>query len=227
MTILEKFQSFFQQRLRELHPEDELVWISSEVPVEALRAGYPLGIFPWPGEDEDLFPWLAPSVRGILPFERFRLGKSTRRQLNRASFEITFDQAFPEVIQTCAHYHGHETWIHPKMVNAYTAAHRLGFARSVEVWQDGELAGGLYGIDSGFMFSGESMFHRRPNAGKAAIRALVDHLETRGHRFLDIQQLTPHMEAMGAIEIDRCDFELMRKDAVKATVEPRTSNFEC
>ena len=223
MTNLEKFQFFFQHRLQSLGPEEELVWFSSDVPVDALRAGYPLGVFPWPGEDTSLFPWLAPTVRGILPLDRFRLGKSTRRQLQRASFEVTFDRAFPEIIRACSTYHGHETWIHPKMVSAYTAAHRLGFARSVEVWENDTLVGGLYGIDSGFMFSGESMFHRRPNAGKAAIRALVEHLKTRGHRFLDIQQLTPHMQAMGAVEIDRTVFERLRTDAEKRTAKSERS----
>lgn len=206
MTNQEKFRLFFSARLKTLSPEDELIWLSSEVPVDALRAAYPLGIFPWPGDHPDLFPWVCPTHRGILPLARFHLGKSTRRQLRKAAFTVTFDQAFPDIIQSCSDLRAAETWIHPKMIAAYTDAHRQGFAHSVEVWQDNQLVGGLYGIDSGHMFSGESMFHRIPNAGKAAISALIARLQSRGNRFLDIQQLTPHMQAMGAIEVDRTHF---------------------
>lgn len=201
------YQQAFAQRLRSLGEDEELVWVSSEVPVPALRAAYSLGVFPWPGDDPDLFPWVAPLHRGILVPDQFHLGRSTRRALGRLAFRVTFDQAFSEVIQACAAAPDRETWIHPKMVDAYTEAHRQGLARSVEVWEAGELVGGLYGMDLGHVFSGESMFHRRPNAGKAAIAALVAVLASRPNGLLDIQQLTPHMEAMGAVEWPRERFQ--------------------
>lgn len=200
------FRRFFRTRLGDLAPEEELVWISNTVPVPALLAGYPLGVFPWPGEDPDWFPWVCPTERGVLPIDRFRLGKSTRRQLARRGYAASFDRAFDRVVAACHLAHEPDSWIHPRMRAAYSAAHRRGVARSVEVWEDGELVGGLYGMDSGHLFSGESMFHRRPNAGKAAIVALVEDLRGRGHVLLDIQQLTPHMAAMGAEAWSREDF---------------------
>jgi leucyl/phenylalanyl-tRNA--protein transferase len=133
-----------------------------------------------------------------LPLDQFHLGRSSRRALQRTAFTVTFDQAFPEVIRACHEAHEPESWIHPLMQSAYLAAHEQGFAHSVEVWEGDALVGGLYGIDSGTFFSGESMFHRRPNAGKAAIQLLVEKTRIRGDRILDIQQCTPHMKAMGA-----------------------------
>jgi leucyl/phenylalanyl-tRNA--protein transferase len=166
--------------------------------VEALAAGYPLGVFPWPGDDPDAFPWVLPRMRGVLPLENFHLGKSTRRALQRSPFRVTLDQAFEQIITACHEFHLPESWIHPRMQRAYLSAYRLGFAHSVEVWEEDQLVGGLYGIDSGLFFSGESMFHRKPNAGKLAIRTLVEKLRRRGDTILDIQQLTPHMRVLGA-----------------------------
>lgn len=194
----EDFRVFFQTRLKHLTHRQELIWLSDVVPVEALAAAYPLGIFPWPGDDPELFPWVSPQIRGVLPLENFHLGKSTKRQIQKAEFTITFDKAFADVIQACNDAHEPESWIHPQMREAYMKAHHEGFAHSVDVWKDGELVGGLYGIDSDQFFSGESMFHKIPNAGKAAIRFIVEKLQARGDTFLDIQQLTPHMQAMGA-----------------------------
>ncbi len=197
-TQLRIFQEFFEARLQHLHPEEELVWVSTVVPTEALRSSYPLGIFPWPGDDPNVFPWVSPLDRGVLPLEKFHLGKSTRRLLKRSGFTVTFNTAFEQMIQACHHAHAPESWIHPKMQAAYIEAHHQGFAHSVETWQDGKLVGGLYGIDSPQVFSGESMFHSVAGAGKAAVAALVERERERGRTLLDIQQLTPHMEAMGA-----------------------------
>jgi len=207
MASVEKYHASFSTMLGVALEQDlELLWATRSVPVNALAAAYPLGIFPWPGEEHDWIPWVSPLRRGVLPLDKFRPGKSTLRQLKKASFHITMDQAFPEVIRACAGVPGRDTWIHPAMIDAYCEAHRRGFAHSVEVWRDGELAGGLYGIDSGRVFSGESMFHRRDHAGKAAIAFLVEHLRARGDRLLDIQQLTPHMADLGAEEWPRHDF---------------------
>lgn len=195
---VEEFQAFFKSRLNNLNPRNELIWMSNQVPVAALAAGYPLSIFPWPGDDPELFPWVSPRIRGVLPLERFHVGRSTRRALKKQQFHVTFDRAFADIIQACHESHQPESWIHPLMQRAYIAAHHQGFAHSVEVWEDDALVGGLYGIDSGTFFSGESMFHRRPNAGKAAVMALVEKTRQRGDTLLDIQQCTPHMKVMGA-----------------------------
>jgi len=218
---LKEFQAFFQSRVNNLTPRTECVWVSNQVPVEALAAGYPLGVFPWPGDDPECFPWVCPRVRGVLPLESFSLGRSTRRALKRSSFTVTFDQAFSQVITSCHESHQPESWIHPRMQEAYIAAHREGFAHSVEVWEGDEVVGGLYGIDSGFFFSGESMFHLRPNAGKAAIQALVAKTKARGDQILDIQQCTPHMNAMGAESWSRKTFlEFLEKESTR-----RSSSF--
>jgi len=202
------FRAFFLERLRHLSPENELIWMSNTVDVEAIKAAYPLGVFPWPGEDPNLFPWVAPLRRGVLPLKNFRLGRSTRRDLSRRAFHVTFNQAFSDVILACHRMHEPESWIHPAMRQAYTRAFHENKAWSVEVWNPGnKLVGGLYGVDSGTFFSGESMFHHEPNAGKAAVRALIERLRERGDAFLDIQQLTPHMRAMGAEEWDRATFQ--------------------
>lgn len=206
------FRHVFARRLREMETGEEVVWISNSVPVRALHAAYPLGIFPWPGDDPGIFPWVSPEIRGVVPLEKFRLGRSTRRQLKQADFRVTRDQAFDRVIHACHRAHAPHSWIHPRMRAAYRAAHRAGFAHSVEVWRDGNLVGGLYGIDSGHFFSGESMFHHVPNAGKAAVAALVDDLRARGDALLDIQQSTPHMRAMGA--------EAWTRDRFQQTVFP-------
>lgn len=199
-----EYHAFFSHQLQEILPGDsELIWVSSRVPVDALLPAYALGIFPWPGDDPDLFPWVCPRDRGVLPFENLRVGKSTLRHLAKSDYRVTRDTAFESVIRACAAVPGRETWIHPEMIRAYTLAHRQGVAHSVEVWEKDTLVGGLYGIDSGTVFSGESMFHTRPNAGKAAILHLIEHLRTRGHTLLDIQQLTPHLAALGAVEWTR------------------------
>jgi leucyl/phenylalanyl-tRNA--protein transferase len=203
---IEAFQQFFSLRLRHLGNRQELVWISNHIPVEALAASYPLGIFPWPGDEPTLFPWVSPCQRGILRLDQFQLGKSTRRQLRKADFQVTFNQAFPEIIQACHCAHEPESWIHPLMREAYILAHQQGLAHSVEVWDGPDLVGGLYGIDSRTFFSGESMFHHKPNAGKAAIQFLVEYLRKRGNTLLDIQQLSPHMRAMGAETVSRPTF---------------------
>jgi len=194
----DEYRRYFRQTLAALPDDGDLVWVSDRVPVAALRAAYPLGIFPWPGDRGDLIPWMCPCERGVLPLARFHLGRSSQRGIRHAGYRVSFDQAFPEVIRACAGVPDRDTWIHPEMVRAYTAAHREGFAHSVEVWRDDALVGGLYGIDLEGVFSGESMFHRAPNAGKAAIAALVERLLGEGRTFLDIQQLTPHMAALGA-----------------------------
>lgn len=199
------YAAFFTQRLNEILSTDrELIWVSSHVPVEALPPAYALGIFPWPGGEPDVFPWVCPQERGVLPFDRLHVGKSTRRHLDRAGYRVTMNQAFEDVISACAAMPGRETWIQPEMIRAYTRAHELGFAHSVEVRDDsGDLVGGLYGIEAGGVFSGESMFHLQPNAGKAAILHLVEVLRANGHALLDIQQLTPHLAALGAVEWTR------------------------
>lgn len=124
-------------------------------------------------------------------------------------FKITIDQAFDQVIEVCSKVPraGQDgTWITPSMIRAYKILHKEGQAHSVEVWEGDYLVGGLYGVDAGGTFAGESMFYIRPNASKIAVIHLMNHLHERGLEWMDIQMLTPHMEALGAKEISRDDF---------------------
>ena len=144
----------------------------------------------------------------MLFFDALHVGRTLRRA-RRSDFQITIDMAFAEVIAACANVpRGDEvgTWIGPEIIAAYTKLHRAGDAHSVEVWNGSELVGGLYGVDAGGVFTGESMFHRAANASKLALLHLVDHLRERGATWLDCQVMTEHMRALGAREIGRAKF---------------------
>ena len=132
-----------------------------------------------------------------------------RRSIKRAEFTFTIDKAFDDVIRGCAstpRAEGEGTWIGPEIVRAYIRLHREGDAHSVEAWDGDALAGGLYGIDAGGLFTGESMFHDRTDASKLALLHLIEHLRDRGATWLDCQIMTPHMRALGAREIPRIQF---------------------
>lgn len=175
---------------------------------QRLLYAYSCGIFPWYEEDSPIL-WWSPDPRCVLFPERLHVSASLRRVLNGGRFTFSVDTAFSRVIRACASIPrpGQEgTWLVPAMVEAYERLHLLGHAHSVEVWQDGELAGGLYGILRGRAFFGESMFHLRPDASKAAVVHLVSLLRERGVGVVDCQQTTPHMLRLGAQEISRREF---------------------
>jgi leucyl/phenylalanyl-tRNA--protein transferase len=173
-------------------------------PATLLRA-YRNGVFPW---YDDSLPicWWSPDPRAIIPLERLHVSHRLARTLRSGRFQTTIDQDFANVIRGCADNRDDGTWLIPEMIAAYERLHHLGHAHSVEVWQKGRLAGGLYGVAIGGFFSAESMFHRQSDASKAALVALVEHLVARGVSLLDIQFLTPHTGRMGAIEIPRSDY---------------------
>jgi len=173
-----------------------------------LREAYRRGIFPWPVKGYPLL-WFSPPERALLFFDELHVPRSLARERRRTSLRFTIDAAFERVIAACASIeraHEDGTWITPEMVEGYTRFHRLGHAHSVEAWEGGELAGGLYGVDAGGAFAGESMFHRRPNASKLALLHLVEHLAARGLGWLDVQVMTPHLEALGARLVPREEF---------------------
>lgn len=177
--------------------------------VANLRAAYQRGIFPWPGRPDEAIPWCCPRRRGILRFDELTPGRNLEKTARKPGWTYSIDRAFPAVIAACAAAPrpGQEgTWISPAVVAAYTALHHAGGAHSVEVWRDGELVGGLYGVDAGGFFGGESMFHHVDNASKLAIWFLARHLRARGQTWMDIQQLTPHMARFGAREVTRATF---------------------
>jgi leucyl/phenylalanyl-tRNA---protein transferase len=186
---------------------EEILWTSaSALTVENLRAAYRTGIFPWPSSAGAPIPWCSPDPRAVLVFSEITLGRTLEKTLRRGVFTYSIDRAFPAVIAACAAAPrpGQDgTWIAPEIVAAYTALHHAGSAHSIEVWRNDHLVGGLYGVDAGGVFCGESMFHHEDNASKLAILHLAKHLSARGSKWMDIQQLTPHMERLGAREISR------------------------
>ncbi|HEX7154040.1 MAG TPA: leucyl/phenylalanyl-tRNA--protein transferase [Thermoanaerobaculia bacterium] len=186
----------------------DVVAVGGDLRVETLREAYRKGIFPWPHEDVPL-PWFSPRRRTVIFFDELHVGRTLRRTRQRASYDYTIDMAFPDVIRHCSTAYRPDqdgTWIAPEIVHAYTRLHQAGDAHSIEVWDRHELVGGLYGVDSGGIFTGESMFHRRPDTSKLALLYLVDHLRERGCTWLDCQVMTPHMAALGAREIRRSAF---------------------
>jgi leucyl/phenylalanyl-tRNA--protein transferase len=186
----------------------DVVAMGEDLRVETLREAYRKGIFPWPHDGLPL-PWFSPRRRAVIFFDELHVGRSLRKAQKRAELTFTIDRDFPAVIAECAAADRPDqdgTWIAPAMIAAYTRLHEAGDAHSVEVWEGDTLAGGLYGVDCGGLFTGESMFHRRPEASKLALLFLIDHLRERGATLLDCQVMTPHMEALGAREISRARF---------------------
>ncbi|HEX2835040.1 MAG TPA: leucyl/phenylalanyl-tRNA--protein transferase [Thermoanaerobaculia bacterium] len=186
----------------------DVVAMGEDLRPETLREAYRRGIFPWPHPGLPL-PWFSPRRRAVIFFEELHVGRSLRKRQKSAPFTFTIDRDFASVIRACAETQRPDqdgTWIGENMIAAYTRLHAAGDVHSVEVWNGEELAGGLYGVDAGGTFTGESMFHRQPDASKLALLFLIEHLRARGAKFLDCQVMTPHMAALGAREIKRAQF---------------------
>lgn len=185
-----------------------LLAIGGDLSVDRLLLAYRNGIFPWFSEDEPIL-WWSPDPRMVLLFGNLLVSKSMRSILRKEVFQITFNQDFEGVINNCqqAYRPGQDgTWLSDEMKEAYLELHRLGYAKSVETWQDGELVGGLYGIDLGHIFCGESMFSKVSNASKAAFITLAKKLEAENYRLLDCQIHNDHLESLGCTEIPRALF---------------------
>lgn len=176
---------------------------------ENLRDAYRKGIFPWYMEGVPL-PWYCPEKRAILRFKDLHVPRSLEKERRKNKFTFTIDKDFISVITECskAPREGQKgTWITTEFIDAFTGLHANGTAHSVEAWDaEGNLAGGLYGVDAGGVFCGESMFYKQPNASKLSLLFLIDHLKKRGSTWLDVQVMTPHMRALGATEIGRKEF---------------------
>jgi leucyl/phenylalanyl-tRNA--protein transferase len=187
---------------------DGIVALGGSLSTANLVRAYRQGIFPWP-MNEYLLPWCCPQERAILEFKDLHIPRTLAKAKRQNRFRFTIDQCFAEVISACARIPrvGESgTWITGEMMRAYGELHQQGHAHSVEVWEGTTLVGGLYGVDAGGAFSGESMFYYRSNASKLALLYLIDRLHKRGLEWIDIQMITPHMEALGAKTIDRSEF---------------------
>jgi leucyl/phenylalanyl-tRNA--protein transferase len=188
--------------------EDDIVAVGGTLDETTLLTAYRKGIFPWPAEGLPLL-WYCPLERAILRFGNLHVGRNLMRARKKSALRFSIDEAFDRVIDQCAAIARPDqdgTWITPEMVAAYSQLHRRGIAHSVEAWDGETLVGGLYGIDCGGSFSGESMFHLAPDASRLALLYLIDHLQDRGCQWIDCQVMTPHFERMGAEEISRDAF---------------------
>lgn len=188
--------------------EDGIVSIRGDLSSERLMLAYQLGIFPWYNEDQPII-WWSPDPRFVLFVDKVHVSKSMRRVLNSGQFKVTFDQDFEGVISNCKQISrkGQDgTWITDDMKEAYVHLHKLGKAQSVEVWKDDELVGGMYGVQIGKVFSGESMFSKVSNASKVAIITFLEKFRNEGGHLLDCQVKTDHMERLGGEEISREEY---------------------
>lgn len=181
---------------------------------EVLLQGYRLGVFPMAMNDGEI-EWFSPDPRAILPLDTFHVPHTLERVVRKQTFEIRINTSFPKVMRECARRP--ETWINDEIIESYTRLHQLGHAHSVESWQNGRLAGGLYGVAIGGAFFGESMFHHVRDASKIALLALVEHLRLRRFTLLDTQWVTPHLAQFGAIEIPRSEYLHRLNRAVNLT----------
>jgi leucyl/phenylalanyl-tRNA--protein transferase len=185
-------------------PEGPLA-IGGDLSIERLLAAYDCGIFPW---YEQGYPpcWWSPDPRAVMDPESLHVSRSLARQIQRDRYELTWNRAFGQVMEECGRQRPGGTWIVPEMLRAYRSLHSLGHAHSLELWMEGRLAGGLYGVQRGALFAAESMFHRRSNASKLALVACIRSLFAAGIRLFDVQFLTPHLASLGAREVSRAEY---------------------
>lgn len=186
---------------------DGLLALGGDLSVTRLVNAYRHGIFPWFGAGDPIL-WWSPDPRTILLPPQVRISRSLRKTLKRGHFTVSLDGAFDQVICACAEPRPDSggTWLVPQMIAAYRRLHRHGLAHSVEVWHQGTLAGGLYGVAIGRVFFGESMFTRVTDASKVALVHLCRTLEGWGYGLIDCQVLTGHLLRMGAVQIPRAQF---------------------
>lgn len=192
-----------------------LLAAGGDLSAERLLLAYRSGIFPW-FNDDSLILWWSPDPRMVLFPGQLKVSKSMSKVVQRGDFAITKNQRFTEVIRACANIRRKGepgTWITEQMVEAYTELNRLGYAVSYEAWQNGQLAGGLYGVELGGLFCGESMFSKVSNASKAAFIHMVREQAAKGCRLIDCQMYTPHLASLGAATIPRIDFLSLVREA--------------
>ena len=194
-------------------PTDDsaLVAIGGDLEPGTLLAAYRMGLFPMPVPRRRI-GWFSPDPRGILPLDQLVISRSLRRSLKR--YTVSRNEAFTEVVTNCADPRRPSGWIDRSIIDAYTTLHQLGWAHSIEVWDDDRLVGGLYGVRIHGFFAGESMFHHATDASKVALVHLVDWFHNSHGKLLDVQWTTDHLIRLGAVDIARHDYLQLLKDAV-------------
>jgi leucyl/phenylalanyl-tRNA--protein transferase len=189
-------------------PGEDLVGVGADLEPGTVLAAYRCGLFPMGLGQHGRGPigWWSPDPRGVLPLDGLRVSRSLRR--SRSRYEVRVDTAFHQVVTACADPVRSGRWITDAIVRAYLRLHTMGWAHSVECWADGRLAGGLYGVAVGGLFAGESMFHRRTDASKVALAALVELMAADGdrRRLLDVQWRTDHLATLGVVEVPRAEY---------------------
>ncbi len=208
-----------------LADDDGLLGIGADLEPGTLLHAYRAGIFPMPIGRTRLtrrLAWWSPDPRGVLPLDDLQVSRSLRRSCRR--YEVRVDTVFDEVVQACADPRRPGAWISPELHDAYAQLHALGWAHSVECWDEDGLAGGLYGVAIGGLFAGESMFHRRTDASKVALVGLVDLLRAgdgpAGSRLLDVQWRTAHLASLGVTDVPRADYLAVLAEALRIPLPP-------
>lgn len=208
-----------------------LLAVGGDLTPEWLLQAYSNGIFPWFNPGEPIL-WWTPNPRSVLFIDSLKIKRSLRKTIQKLEWDesltVTLDQNFTDVMQACATVprEGQDgTWISPEMLAAYQSLHQSGHAHSVEVWQDGQLVGGLYGIAIGKMFFGESMFSKVSDSSKIALVALAMQLKAWGFKLIDTQVETPHLNSLGACTISRVEFEELIQQQINQPFKPQKWQF--
>lgn len=199
--------------------DEGLLAVGGDLSPERLLFAYESGVFPWYSAGVPPL-WWSPNPRALMTRERLHVSRSLRRTLRQGAFTVTFDTAFSDVIAACGANRDGGTWILPEMVLAYTQLHQLGHAHSFEVWHEGQLAGGLYGVRRGALFAAESMFHAVTDASKVALSVALDTLFRAGIQTFDVQFVTEHLASLGAFEVSRPEYLAEVARSTRAWVEP-------
>jgi leucyl/phenylalanyl-tRNA--protein transferase len=217
----------FPPTTQAMHRPNGLLCAGGDLGTERLIAAYRRGIFPWFSENEPIL-WWSPDPRCVFFPAQFQASRSLCKFLRSNAMTLSFDHCFEHVMYLCSRPHlgPDASWISPNMIAAYTHLHHLGIAHSVEVWQSGELIGGLYGLSLGRCFFGESMFSLRSNGSKIALAALNRQLANWYYAILDCQVENPHLRSLGAQLIDRAHFTAILEQEADRTASPRSWQFD-
>jgi len=199
--------------------DEGLLAVGGDLSPARLLLAYESGIFPWYSAGVPPL-WWSPDPRALMSRERLHVSRSLRRTLRSGRFSVTFDRAFSKVIHGCASNREGGTWILPEMMLAYTQLHDLGYAHSFEVWHEGELAGGLYGVRRGALFAAESMFHVVTDASKVGLAVALDTMFRAGFQVFDVQFVTEHLATLGAYEVSRERYLEEVRRAVPVEIAP-------
>lgn len=206
--------------------EDDILM---EITPQVLRRAYACGIFPMAetADDPNLF-WVEPEMRGVLPLDNFHIPKSLKKAMRNTRMKVFMDRNFKAVIEACSQTNNtrKETWINPKIKELYCALHEMGNANSVEIYDNDELVGGLYGVRLGRAFFGESMFSRKTDASKIALVHLVTQMKKSGFILLDTQFTTKHLERFGVIEVPRDEYQFMLEEALIGESKFDTTGYQ-